>query len=398
MSEVNLQFTVNSFSSVFTVESTALTIDPQATQLTVYSGYTSQPPAGSAGNTQVAFNDGGVFGGSNNFTFNKTSNTMIVNVGNIANVNSLFTVSSNVTAGNLSVLSKSNLNNVSNITILGGTAGQYLRTDGAGNVSFQTVPNTVPGGSSTQLQYNDGGVFAGIPTVTWSANKLDLGTASNVKINGGTNGYFLQTDGSGNITWVAGGGSGNGVVGGSNTQVQFNDSGAFGGSANLVFDKASGLLTVATVSGNIQGTGNLTALTVNGTTTIQQGVEKITITSSAPSANVNFDVLSNAIQYYTSTMTANVTLNIRGNGSTTFNTFASVGDSVTIAFVTNVGATQYAVTQLQIDGTNITPKWVTGLAAAPNYVQVNSCVTYGYTIIKTAANTYTTLASFTGYK
>jgi hypothetical protein len=225
-----------------------------------------------------------------------------------------------------------------------------------------------------------------------------LGNVGNVKITGGTNGQYLQTDGTGNIGWSAGGGSGNGVVGGSNTQVQFNDAGNFGGSANLVFNNATGLLTVATVTGNIQGTGNLTTLTVNGTTTIQQGVEKITITSSAPNANVNFDVLSNAIQYYTSSMSANVTLNIRGNGTTTFNTFSNVGDSVTLAFITNVGATQYAVTQLQIDGSNVTPKWVTGLAAAPNYVQVNSCVTYGYTIIKTAANTYTTLASFTGYK
>jgi hypothetical protein len=323
---------------------------------------------------------------------------MAVTTGNITNVNSNSIVSSNVSTGNLTVATNTNLNSVANITITGGTAGQYLQTDGAGNVSFQTVPNTVPGGTSTQLQYNNVGAFDGIPTVTWSGNALTLGNVGNVKITGGTNGQYLQTDGTGNIAWSAGGGSGNGVVGGSNTQVQFNDAGNFGGSANLVFNNATGLLTVATVTGNIQGTGNLTTLTVNGTTTIQQGVEKITITSSAPNANVNFDVLSNAIQYYTSSMSANVTLNIRGNGTTTFNTFSNVGDSVTIAFLTNVGATQYAVTQLQIDGSNVTPKWVTGLAAAPNYVQVNSCVTYGYTIIKTAANTYTTLASFTGYK
>lgn len=35
-----------------------------------------------------------------------------------------------------------------------------------------------------------------------SNTKVNLGSASNVKISGGTNGYVLQTDGTGNLTWV----------------------------------------------------------------------------------------------------------------------------------------------------------------------------------------------------
>lgn len=72
----------------------------------------------------------------------------------------------------------------------------------------------------------------------------NLGPVANVIITGGTNGYVLQTDGTGNLSWTAQtGGSGNGSVGGANTQVQFNDSGDFGGNSGFTFDKVSGSLS-----------------------------------------------------------------------------------------------------------------------------------------------------------
>jgi hypothetical protein len=59
----------------------------------------------------------------------------------------------------------------------------------------------------------------------------------------GTNGYFLQTDGSGNLTWAAGGGGGGGgSPGGASGQIQYNNAGSFGGSANLTW--SSPTLTV----------------------------------------------------------------------------------------------------------------------------------------------------------
>ena len=67
----------------------------------------------------------------------------------------------------------------------------------------------------------------------------------NIHILGGTNGYVLQTDGTGNLTWTAQtGGSGNGTPGGANTQVQYNDAGVFGGTAGFTFDKTSNALSV----------------------------------------------------------------------------------------------------------------------------------------------------------
>ena len=144
----------------------------------------------------------------------------------------------------------------------------------SGNVSANTVYAngfyfangrpllTPPGGSNTQLQFNNNGNFGGIPNATWDGNILTLGDVSQLSIGGGENGYFLQTDGEGRLTWsVAGGGNGGGNTspGGSNMQVQFNDQGVFGGDAGFMYDKTSNTLTI----GNRVVTSNLSATTAN---------------------------------------------------------------------------------------------------------------------------------------
>lgn len=58
-----------------------------------------------------------------------------------------------------------------------------------------------------------------------------------------TNGT-LTDNGSGVVTITTGGGGGGGTPGGSDTQVQFNDGGAFGGDSGFTFTKASDLLTI----------------------------------------------------------------------------------------------------------------------------------------------------------
>ena len=88
---------------------------------------------------------------------------------------------------------------------------------------------------------------------------------ANLHITGGSNGYVLQTDGAGNLTWTAqtGGGGGNGTPGGANTQVQYNNAGSFGGSAAFTFDRTSNVLSV---SGNISaGNIGITNLTSSNT-------------------------------------------------------------------------------------------------------------------------------------
>jgi hypothetical protein len=64
----------------------------------------------------------------------------------------------------------------------------------------------------------------------------------------GTNTFVLQTNGSGVTSWVAASGGG-GSPGGSNTQVQFNDSSAFGGDAGFTYNKTTDQLAIVAITG-----------------------------------------------------------------------------------------------------------------------------------------------------
>lgn len=136
----------------------------------------------------------------------------------------------------------------------------------ATNLTFSTVTDTSdtpPGGTFGQIQFNDSGAFGGTPNLTYSSGLLSLtANVSNVKITGGTNGYVLQTDGAGNLSWTAqtGGSTGNGVPGGANTQVQYNDAGSFGGDGTFTFNEVTKTLTVQNLNvanGFSNGTANI---------------------------------------------------------------------------------------------------------------------------------------------
>ena len=73
-------------------------------------------------------------------------------------------------------------------------------------------------------------------------------------------------------------------------------------------------------------------------------------------------------------------------------------NSVTIAYLNTIGTTAYIANVVTIDGTSVTPKYVYGSTPTTG-TRVSNCVqSYTYTILKTAANTYTVLGSFTEYQ
>ncbi len=74
-------------------------------------------------------------------------------------------------------------------------------------------------------------------TVSAIAN---LGSISNVIITGGSAGYVIKTDGSGNLSW----GQDTAAAGGSNTYVQFNNNDVLDGSANYTFDISTNTLSI----------------------------------------------------------------------------------------------------------------------------------------------------------
>ena len=82
-------------------------------------------------------------------------------------------------------------------------------------LTLGTTGGAAPAGNVGQLQYKVSALqFGGVPNTLYDGSNLSLGNVANLKITGGTNGYFLQTDGSGNLDWAVGGGGGNGAAGG----------------------------------------------------------------------------------------------------------------------------------------------------------------------------------------
>lgn len=131
--------------------------------------------------------------------------------------------------------------------------------------------------------------------------------------------------------------------------------------------------------------------TFANTMKVQQALEKITITAAAPSATQTFDVLTQAVQYFTTNATANWTLNIRGDASNSLDSIMAVGESLTVTMISAQGASAYYASAHQIDGSAVTPKWIGG--TAPSSGDASCLNIYTYTIIKTAAATFTVIAS-----
>jgi hypothetical protein len=243
------------------------------------------------------------------------------------------------------------------------------------------------GGNNTQLQYNDFGSFGGIPNVTWNGSSLSLGNVANVKMTGGTNGYVLITDGTGNLSWSATSGGGNGTPGGTNTQVQFNNNGLFGGDTGFTYDYNTNILSVETISPTY----------IAGNVSVQEIKEKVTTSASPATGTINFDYLSQAILFNTANATANFTLNIRGNSTTTLDSVLSSNQSATLRFINTNGLSAYYANVIQIDGAVVSPLWVYG-SGAPASGTVSGKDTYDLNIIKTASNTYTIFGIKTGYQ
>ena len=119
--------------------------------------------------------------------------------------------------------------------------------------------------------------------------------------------------------------------------------------------------------------------------------ESTNIIGSAPAATQTIDFVTSGVHYFTSDSTSNVTLNFRGDGSTTLNSMMATGGSITISVLITNGGTAYYANVYQIDGNAVTPKWSGG--TAPTAGNVSSVDLYSFNIVKTADATFTVFAS-----
>lgn len=162
--------------------------------------------------------------------------------------------------------------------------------------------------------------------------------------------------------------------------------------------------TAATAGTDFVAPGTATTFTAtqtfNGSTSalamvLTDAAETVTISATAATGTINYDVTTQSVLYYTSNASANWTVNFRASGTTSLNTAMAVGQSVTVAFLVTQGATAYYNSAVQVDGASVTPKWQGGVA--PVAGNTSGIDAYTYTIIKTGAATFTALASQTRF-
>jgi hypothetical protein len=166
-----------------------------------------------------------------------------------------------------------------------------------------------------------------------------------------------------------------------------------------------GDITGVTAGTGISGGGTSGTVTVSIDTTVtadlstsqtlakkalQAPREITTISATAATGVIPFNLLTQGVLYYTTNATANFTLNFRGDASTTLNSIMTTGDSISAVFLNTNGVTAYYASAFQVDGASVTPKWSGG--TAPSAGNASAIDSYSFTIVKTANATFTVLA------
>jgi hypothetical protein len=163
----------------------------------------------------------------------------------------------------------------------------------------------------------------------------------------------------------------------------------FGTTALSAGDIVAGAITLVEYDGTRFQLINVTS------NTFKYIVEPTTISATAATGTINYDVATQSIVYYTTNASANWTMNFRANSGATLNSLMATGQTITVTFMATQGATAYYNSAVTIDGSAVTPKWQSGIA--PNAGNINSIDTYTYAIVKTGNAAFTVLASQTRY-
>jgi hypothetical protein len=155
-------------------------------------------------------------------------------------------------------------------------------------------------------------------------------------------------------------------------------------------------IPVTTAANSFTNTQTFTGSTSVLGAVFQDAAEVTTISATAATGTIQYDVTTQSVLYYTSDAAANFTVNFRASSGTSLNTLMTTGQAVTVVFLVTNGATAYYNNALTIDGSSVTPKYQGGTAwSAGNASSIDA---YSYTIVKTGSATFTVFASQTQFK
>jgi hypothetical protein len=124
-------------------------------------------------------------------------------------------------------------------------------------------------------------------------------------------------------------------------------------------------------------------------------LEAATVSATAATGTINYDVTTQSVLYYTSNASGNFTVNFRGSSGTSLNTLMATGESLSVTFLVTNASTAYYNSAVQVDGSSVTPKWQGG--TAPTSGNASSVDSYTYVIIKTGSAAFTVLATQTKF-
>jgi hypothetical protein len=164
-------------------------------------------------------------------------------------------------------------------------------------------------------------------------------------------------------------------------------------------------ITAASAGTDYVAPGTATSFTATqtftGSTTaigavFQDAAEVTTISATAATGTINYDVTTQSVLYYTTSASANWTVNVRANSSTSLDTLMSTGQAITVVFLVTQGSTAYYNNAFTIDGSSVTPKYQGGTAWTSG--NASGIDAYSYTIVKTGSAAFTVFAAQTQFK
>lgn len=265
----------------------------------------------------------------------------------------------------------------------------YSTFRGGGGSTTRTITRVVATGGQTtfSVSYNVGYV-----DVYLNGSKLD---SSEYTATNGTSVILTEACSTGDIVELI-------VYQGisiSNNQLTITDDNSTNANRFIVIsDVSSGGISTARVASTKltfnPSTGTLSPASLE--ITAGPVLEKVNVVAGTANGTASIDVKTSNVWLFTTNSTATWTHNIRGDASTSLDSIMSVGESIVVSVISKQNSTSFYSNNITIDGAAVTEFWQGGNAPTAG-LSSSGYDAYTWTIIKTAAATFTVIAAQTRF-